>query len=97
MIRALVVLAALGLAGAAHAQGKAAGCREAIQQSRMVCLTGNDCQKEISQILKACNAPQPACKEARNDLVARCGKQSKWQGTRECEAAIDQVRHYCAR
>jgi|SRR5690606_15940642 len=94
-----VVAAALGFLGEVHAQGKspASQCTEAVKQSRMVCLSGNDCQKEISQILKSCTAPQPACKEARTELVARCGKQSKWQGTRECEDAIEQVRHYCAR
>ena len=73
-------------------------CKEAVAQSRMICLTGTNCQREISQILRAC-APSyhAACATARGDLRASCRTPSAFDGFRECNAALQQVRHYCAR
>ena len=30
-------------------------CKQAISQSRMICLTGANCQKEIGALLRACD------------------------------------------
>jgi hypothetical protein len=71
-------------------------CRQAVSQSRLVCLSGSNCQREISPILRTCNQPQHAsCAAAREDLRAQCAPQSPWYGSRECEDALRQVSHYC--
>jgi|SRR5688572_20608310 len=73
-------------------------CKEAVAQSRMICLTGTDCQREISQILRACSPSyHAACATARGDLRASCRTPSAFDGFRECNAALQQVGHYCAR
>lgn len=71
-------------------------CRQAVSQSRLVCLTGSNCQREISPILRTCNALERAsCADARQELRTYCAPQSKWYGSRECETALTQVSHYC--
>lgn len=73
-------------------------CRQAVSQSRLVCLSGSNCQREISPILRTCNQPQHAsCAAAREDLRMQCAPQSPWYGSRECEDALQQVSHYCGR
>jgi hypothetical protein len=75
----------------------ALSCKQAVSESRMVCLTGSNCQREISPILRTCHAPDRAsCSAAREELRTYCAPQSKWYGTRECEEALAQVSHYCA-
>lgn len=71
-------------------------CKQAVSQSRLVCLTGSNCQREISPILRTCNALERAsCADARQELRTYCAPQSKWYGSRECEDALVQVSHYC--
>lgn len=73
-------------------------CKQAVAQSRMLCVTGSHCQREISSILQACSQSSAAsCVEARGDLRTYCSEVSPWYGTRECDAALKQVRHYCDR
>jgi hypothetical protein len=73
-------------------------CKQAVAQSRMLCVTGSHCQREISAILDACSRSSAAsCVAARDDLRAYCSEVSPWYGTRECDAALKQVRHYCGR
>ena len=84
--------------GAAQASVASTSCRQAVSQSRLVCLSGSNCQRAISPILRTCNQPQHAsCAAAREDLRARCAPQSPWYGSRECEEALQQVSHYCGR
>ena len=71
-------------------------CQQAVSQSRLVCLTGSNCQREISPILRTCNVPERAsCAEARAELRTYCAPQSTVYGSRECEDALVQVSHYC--
>lgn len=101
------VFAAAFLLSSAHAaphQAKpnllvaAKSCKQAVTQSRLICLSGANCQREISPILRACNASgQASCSAAREDLQTYCGAQSPWYGSRECEGALQQVSHYCGR
>ena len=73
-------------------------CAQAVSQSRLVCLSGSNCQREISPILRTCNVPEHAsCAAAREDLRTHCTPQSPWYGSRECESALRQVSHYCDR
>jgi len=81
-----------------HVAVAGGGCKQAISQSRLLCLTGSNCQREISPVLRTCHAPQRAsCTAAREDLRAHCSTQSPWYGSRECESALRQVGHYCDR
>lgn len=74
------------------------GCKQAVAQSRMVCLTGSNCQREISQILESCSASTAAsCADAREEMRQHCRQAAPWYGTRECQAAVQQVGHYCER
>lgn len=70
-------------------------CKQAISQSRMICLTGASCQKEIGAVLRACDASPAACAAARYDLRTHCGKELPFDGSRECEGALRQVGRYC--
>ena len=71
-------------------------CRQAVSQSRLLCLTGSNCQREISPVLRTCNATdRTSCAAARADLRTHCAAQSPWYGSRECESALLQVSHYC--
>lgn len=70
-------------------------CKQAISQSRMICLTGANCQKEIGAVLRACDASPAACAAARYDLRTHCGKELPFDGSRECEGALRQVGRYC--
>jgi hypothetical protein len=73
-------------------------CRQAVSQSRMVCVSGNDCQKEISLVLRVCDASAAAsCVAARDDLRVFCSQPMPWDGSRGCESALRQVSHYCGR
>lgn len=73
-------------------------CRQAVAQSRMICLSGSNCQREISPILRACgSSTQAACLASREDVRSHCAAQTTWQGSRECEGALQQVSHYCGR
>ena len=75
----------------------AAFCKQAISQSRMICLTGANCQKEIGAVLRACDIPPAACAAARYELRTHCGKELPFDGSRECEGALKQVSRYCGR
>lgn len=73
-------------------------CRQAVSQSRLVCLSGFNCQREISPVLRSCApADSTACMAARDELRTHCAPQSRWYGSRECDAALTQVSHYCGR
>ena len=73
-------------------------CRQAIAQSRMICVTSDDCQREISEVLRVCNSSHAAsCVQARDDVRTQCTSGAPWYGTRGCEAALKQVAHYCGR
>lgn len=73
-------------------------CSQAISQSRLLCLSGSNCQREISPILRSCNSTdQGACAAARDELRAACASPLPWYGSLECESAVRQVRHYCGR
>ena len=64
----------------------------------MICITGSECQKEISELLHACETSQAAsCVQARDDVRKQCTSGSPWYGTRECNAAVEQLAHYCDR
>jgi hypothetical protein len=100
-------LAAALLLGAAHAAPQEsskptslpdAACKRAVAQSRMVCVSGTNCQREISEVLHASNASRaPACASAREELRSKCASPTPWYGSKECQGALDQVGHYCAR
>ena len=54
----------------------ASDCRRATSDSRLICLSGSDCQREIGRILQACNsADLPSCTAARQDL-----RPTAWRG-----------------
>ena len=73
-------------------------CSDAISQSRLLCLSGSNCQREISPILRSCSSTdQPACVAARDGLRAACASPLPWYGSLECESAVRQVHHYCGR
>ena len=72
-------------------------CKQAIYQSRMICLTGANCQKEIGAVLRACDAPPADCAAARYELRTHCGKELPFDGSRECKGALKQVATYCGR
>lgn len=72
-------------------------CKQAISQSRMICLTGANCQKEIGAVLRDCDASPAACTAARYELRTHCGKELPFDGSRECEGALKQVGRYCDR
>ena len=105
VVRALAKLALLALPAATPTVAEqlkpndrpaAAGiCKQAISQSRMICLTGANCQKEIGAVLRACDASPAACTAARSELRTHCGKELPFDGSRECEGALRQVGRYC--
>ena len=71
-------------------------CRQAVSESRMICVSGNECQKEISLVLRVCDASTAAsCVAARDDLRVFCSQPMPWDGSRGCESALRQVGHYC--
>lgn len=74
-------------------------CAQAVARSRMICVTGSDCQREISEVLRVCTASDNAasCLQAREDVRTQCASGEPWYGTRGCEAALKQVAHYCGR
>lgn len=72
-------------------------CTQAVAQSRMICLSGSQCQREISAILRACPAAAKSCVEAREELRVYCGTPLPWDGSRQCDGAVRQVAHYCGR
>jgi len=73
-------------------------CTDAISQSRLLCLSGSNCQREISPILRSCNSTdQAACVAARGELRAACASPLPWYGSLGCESAVRQVHHYCGR
>lgn len=97
------VMALLGTAYGASGHGDdvaavQANCRQAVAQSRMVCVTGANCQKEISPILRACSRSSTAsCIAAREEVLSHCRAVLPWYGSRECEEAARQVSDYCER
>lgn len=91
----MLLLAAAALPSL-QAASSPVNCRQAVSQSRLLCLTGSNCQREISPVLRTCKAPErAACAAARADLRTHCAAQSPWYGSRECESALLQVGHYC--
>jgi hypothetical protein len=72
-------------------------CNEAIAESRMICVSSTNCQREIGEILRACRASDHACEAARRDLIAKCGPPSSRDGSTECNTALEQVKYKCAR
>lgn len=94
----LATMLAVSAHAAAQGEAKPApSCRDAVEQSRMICITGSNCQKEISRILQACRVsnPSPACTTAREDLRTQCGHPAPFDSTRNCNAALKQVSEYC--
>jgi hypothetical protein len=73
-------------------------CRQAVSESRLICLNGSDCQREISRVLQICDTPTtPACMAARDELRTYCSKPLPWDSSRGCDGALRQVAHYCGR
>ena len=73
-------------------------CRQAVAQSRTICLSASHCQREISPILRACSSStRAACLASREEVRNHCAAQTTWQGSRECEGALQQVSLYCGR
>ena len=99
----LLVLSVFPVPATAREKGQthvaaATVCRQAVAQSRMICLSGSNCQREISPILRACStSTQASCLASREDVRNHCATQTTWQGSRECEGALQQVSHYCGR
>ena len=100
LLAAVLTMPPAGIASAPRDEMKlAAGntCRQAVSHSRLVCLSGANCQQEISPVLRSCNATRDACRAAQEELRAQCGRQLPWYGSRECSAALREVSQYCAR
>jgi hypothetical protein len=80
----------------AHHTTDAITCSAAVSDSRMLCLSGGRCVREISRILHSCSKPgHAACAAAREDLRSYCGRESDWYGTRECNIAVGQIPARC--
>lgn len=96
LLVALLAAQAPAATSDAKRPGRHESCREAVGDSRMICVTGEECQKEISSILAACGASNsPACAAARDEMRRTCSRESPWYGTRKCEAALSQVGRRC--
>ena len=94
----LVAPAHAAAAGEATRAGAHESCRNAVGDSRMICVSGENCQKEISSILAACSASKsPPCAAAREDVRKTCSRESPWYGTRQCQAALEQIARRCDR
>lgn len=107
-MRAFVLGLALGsglvLAGVAHAEERtlqrvsAESCKDAVSQSRMLCVSGARCVREIGLILRACATHTgSSCAVARDQLRDACGRESDWYGSRDCHKAVQEVGARCAR
>lgn len=103
-MRAFVVALAIVLAGVAHAEERAlqwvnaARCKEAVSESRLLCVSGARCVREISLILRSCDAQAgSSCALAREALRDACGRESDWYGSRDCHKAVQEVGARCAR
>ena len=67
-----------------------------VGQAEQQCVSGNECQKEISLVLRVCDASTAAsCVAAREDLRLFCSQPMPWDGSRGCESALRQIGHYC--
>lgn len=78
-------------------RASAASCKKAVFDSRMLCLSGAYCVREISLILRSCGGkPGSPCAAARDELRESCGRESDWYGTRDCHKALERMGAHCA-
>lgn len=71
-------------------------CKSAVSQSRMLCVSGAMCVRELSSILRSCASHgRAACNSAREALLASCGGQTDWYGTDDCRGALREVEAHC--